>query len=126
MVVAIATPPATAPERPRFDSLKLPRAPFWVVLLGLIVLTIALSTAAPTLLVFGIGGALSFFLVPVVNWMERKGVPRIAASALVVAVMVVAALAAIFLSTFILVEQGVVFVQALPGWLEGIRPTSMR
>ena len=45
--------------------------------------------AASALFVFAIGVALSFFLVPVVNWLVRHGVPRIGASILVVVALVV-------------------------------------
>ncbi len=72
-------------ETPQLKSLRLPSAPFWVVLIGGALLALAIATAAPTLLVFGIGGALAYFLVPVVNWLERRGVRPVAASAGVVA-----------------------------------------
>jgi hypothetical protein len=32
--------------------------------------------SASALFVFGVGVALAFFLVPVVNWLQRHGLPR--------------------------------------------------
>ena len=58
---------------PRFHPLQLPSAPFWVVLIGVIAATLVLIASVHALLVFMIGAALSFFLVPVVNWLQRKG-----------------------------------------------------
>jgi predicted PurR-regulated permease PerM len=103
-----------AGDQPRFLPLQLPSAPFWVVLIGG-ALAIALVVAASSaLFVFAIGIALSFFLVPVVNWLVRHGVPRIGAAILVVVVLVLITLVALLGVTFILIEQGTAFVQSLP------------
>jgi predicted PurR-regulated permease PerM len=101
-------------ETPRFRSLQLPSAPFWVALIAGITAVALLLAASSALFVFAIGVALSFFLVPVVNWLVRHGMPRIAASILVVVVLVVISLAGIALVTAILIEQGAAFVQSLP------------
>jgi predicted PurR-regulated permease PerM len=105
----------------RFASLRVPSAPFWVVLIGGLVAGTAILVAAPALLVFGIGVALAFFLIPVADWLERHGVPRVLSAILVVVVTLGAAVGALLMSMFIVVEQGVVFVQALPGYMAGIR-----
>lgn len=101
-------------EPPRFRPLQLPSAPFWVVLIAGIAALLLVAAAASALFVFAIGIALSFFLVPVVNWLVRKGIPRIGASILVVVVLVVITLTGLLLGTFILIEQGTAFVQSLP------------
>ena len=80
------------PGTPRFQPLQLPSAPFWVVLIGVIAATLVLIASIHALLVFLIGAALSFFLVPVVNWLQHKGVPRIGAAILVVATLVIVTL----------------------------------
>jgi predicted PurR-regulated permease PerM len=108
-------PESVAPTQPpRFKPLQLPSAPFWVVLIAGIAAVILIAAAASALFVFAIGIALSFFLVPVVNWLVRHGIPRIGASILVVVVLVVITLTALALGTFILIEQGTAFVQSLP------------
>src|SRR6188472_4054683 len=83
------------PETPHFKPLQLPSAPFWVVLTAGIAAVLLVAAAASALFVFAIGIALSFFLVPVVNWLVRHGIPRIGASILVVAVLVVITLTAL-------------------------------
>jgi predicted PurR-regulated permease PerM len=114
--VPLGTAAAAVPgtDTPRFRPLQLPSAPFWVVLIGGFIGISLLLAASSALFVFAIGVALSFFLVPVVNWLVRHGVPRIAASILVVAVLVVITLAGLALVSAILIEQGVAFVRSLP------------
>lgn len=61
---SVGSPPATgsAPvgtEVPRFEPLRLPSAPFWVVLIAGIAAVALLLAAASALLVFAIGIALS-------------------------------------------------------------------
>ncbi len=118
---ATATAVVTGTDTPRFRPLQLPSAPFWVVLIGGFIGLSLLLAASSALFVFAIGVALSFFLVPVVNWLVRHGVPRIAASILVVAVLVVITLAGLLLVSAILIEQGVAFVQSLPTLFADLR-----
>ncbi|MFN8620357.1 MAG: AI-2E family transporter [Chloroflexota bacterium] len=106
---------------PRFRPLQMPSAPFWVVLIGIIVASLVLVLSAHALIVFMIGAALSFFLVPVVNWLQSKGMPRIAAAILVVAVLVVVTLIGLTVITIILVEQGTAFLKALPSMIDQIQ-----
>ena len=109
-VIAAAVPAPT----PRFLPLQLPSAPFWVVLIGGFIGLSLLLAAASALLVFAIGVALSFFLVPVVNWLVRHGIPRMGAAILVVVVLVIVTLIGLLWISFILIEQGTAFVQSLP------------
>jgi predicted PurR-regulated permease PerM len=108
------------PSVPRFQPLQLPSAPFWVVVIGVLVATIVLAITAHALLVFIIGAALSFFLVPVVNWLVSKGVPRIGAAILVVATLVIVTLVVLTIGVLILVQQGTAFLQALPSYVAEI------
>jgi predicted PurR-regulated permease PerM len=105
---------------PRFRPLEMPSAPFWVVLIGIVVATVVLVLSAHALFVFMIGAALSFFLVPVVNWLQSKGVPRIGAAILVVATLVIVTLIGLLVGAVILIEQGVAFFQQLPTYLAEI------
>ncbi len=112
---APSTPPTGASAtQVGFRPLELPSAPFWVVLIAGISAVLLVVAASSALFVFAIGIALSFFLVPVVNWLVRHGVPRIGASILVVVVLVLITLTALLIGAYILIEQGTAFVQSLP------------
>jgi len=118
-----ASPAATdQPEPPHFKPLQLPSAPFWVVLIAGIAAVLLVAAAASALFVFAIGIALSFFLVPVVNRMERH-MPRIAACILVVIASVLVTLSVLVLLTAILLEQGAKFLDALPEMLDSLQQT---
>ena len=70
---AASTRQAVEPDQPRFGSLELPSAPFWVVIIaGFIAISVRPGRRIGTVRV-PIGVALSFFLVPVVNWLVRHG-----------------------------------------------------
>ena len=76
--------------------------------------------AASALFVFGVGVAMAFFLVPVVNWLVRRGWPRWGAA---IAAVVVTTLGILILGTAILViliQQGVAFLQNLPSYLDDL------
>jgi predicted PurR-regulated permease PerM len=113
-------PAVLDPSVPRFKSLKLPSAPFWVLLIGGILGAIVLVLSASALIVFAIGTALSFFLVPLVNWLHARGMPRVAAAILVVAVLVVVTVVLLLVAAFIVVEQGVAFVEGFPEFMAEI------
>ncbi|MET0771488.1 MAG: AI-2E family transporter, partial [Candidatus Limnocylindrales bacterium] len=113
-VPAVSADAAAPADLPRVKPLQLPSAPVWVVLIAGIAAVLLVAAAASALFVFAIGIALSFFLVPVVNWLVRHGIPRIGASILVVVALVLITLAGLAIATAILIEQGTAFVQALP------------
>ncbi len=115
-VELLGVPPGT----PRFAPLRLPSAPFWVVVIGVLAASVVLVLSVHALFVFMIGAALSFFLVPVVNWLQAKGVPRIGAAILVVATLVIVTLVGLAVITIILVDQGTAFLAALPTLLADI------
>jgi predicted PurR-regulated permease PerM len=104
----------------RFRSARGLSTPFWIALLLGILATIVFVLSASALFVFGVGVAMAFFLVPVVNWLERHGWPRWVAAIVCVAVTILGII--IFSATIvvILIEQGVEFVQALPSYLEDL------
>lgn len=67
--------PGSKPQM-RFRSASAPSWPFLVALLLGILGAIVFALSASVLFVFGVGVAIAFFLVPVVNWLERKGLAR--------------------------------------------------
>ena len=96
----------------------MPSRPFWVALILGILAVIVFTLSASALFVFGVGVALAFFLVPVVNWLQRRGWPRwVAAIAVVVVTLLGFLILAITISA-VLVSQGIAFVQALPTYLD--------
>ena len=109
-----AAPVATA----SFRSARPPSMPFWITLLLAILGVIVFMLSASALFVFGVGVAIAFFLVPVVNWLERKGTPRWIAAILAVVTTLTLALLLLGAVVIILIEQGIAFVQGLPEFLE--------
>jgi predicted PurR-regulated permease PerM len=115
------SPPPTAPgTEATFRSARLPSRPFIVALLLGILAVFVLVTAAGALFVFGVGVALAFFLVPIINWLERHGWPRWLAAIAVVVVTLLGVLIILFAVVSVLVSQGVAFLQALPTYLEDL------
>ena len=72
---AVATPVVTG-----FRPMRMPSQPFVIALLGAIVAIAILVLSTGVLFIFVIGVALSFFLVPIVNWLERRGWNRVLGS----------------------------------------------
>ncbi len=85
---AVALPPGAY-----FRGMRMPSLPFVVAFLGVTLAVLVVLAAGHALFVFAIGIALSFFLVPVVNRLERH-MPRIAACILVVVICVIMTLTA--------------------------------
>jgi predicted PurR-regulated permease PerM len=112
-----AAPPSNAA---RFRTMAGPSAPFWIGLIGASITVVVLVLAAHALFVFAIGVALSAFLVPVVNWLERRGTSRLVASILVVAIVTAVTVIGLLIGAFILVDQGITFLQSLPTYISDI------
>ncbi|MFV2062710.1 MAG: AI-2E family transporter [Chloroflexota bacterium] len=100
--------------RAHFESARGLSGPFWITLLLVILGVIVLMLAASALFVFAVGVVMAFFLVPVVSWIERKGLARWIAAILAVVTTLLAVIAIGLAVVFILVDQGVAFVQSLP------------
>ena len=113
----VATPSGPA-TRARFRPATAPSRPFLIALLLGILGVIVFALSASALFVFGVGVAIAFFLVPVVNWMERKGLARWIAAILAVVATIMILVILITAYALIIVDQGVAFVQNLPSNLE--------
>lgn len=98
----------------RFRPARAPSWPFIIVLLLALAGVFILATAASALFVFGVGAALAFFLVPVVNWLERRGLPRWIAAILTVVVTLATIIGIGLTIVVIVVEQGLAFIENLP------------
>ena len=108
---------ATTPKAPvitGFRPMRMPSEPFWLALIGVGIIAAALLTAGGSLFVFALGGVLSVFLVPIVNRLERRGISRVTASILVIAIVVIIAVTVLIVCFTILIEQGTKLIQNWP------------
>jgi predicted PurR-regulated permease PerM len=101
-----------------FRSGRMPSRPFWLVLILGILAIIVFALSASALFVFCVGVALAFFLVPVVNWLQRRGWPRSAAAIAVVLVTLLGSVVLVIAVAAVLVSQGIAFLQAVPTYLD--------
>ena len=113
------TADAAAPGmQAHFKSMAWPSGPFWIALLLVIVGAVVFMLSASALFVFGVGIAIAFFLVPVVSWLERKGLARWVAAILAVVATVILTIALIGIIALIIVDQGIAFIENLPAIME--------
>jgi predicted PurR-regulated permease PerM len=108
-------PPSAAVSTARFRPMPMPSMPFWIVLIAAIASVAIVVTAWEVILIFGIAVALSFLLLPIVNWLDNHGWPRTLAAALVVAVNLVIVVVILLGIAAIIVNQGIPFLESLPG-----------
>lgn len=101
-----------------FRSARGPSTPFWIALLLGIVAVLVLVWSAAALFVFAVGIALAFFLVPVVNWLERHGSPRWIAAILVVVAAVIITVLLVAAVALVILDQGIAFIESLPDLLD--------
>ncbi len=92
---------------------------FWLA--ALVVLLLLVGLLRDILLPFVAGIVLAYFLNPAADWLERRGLPRVWASILIVALGAMAIVTALVLVVPLLLAQAQQFAVALPGELERIR-----
>lgn len=97
-----------------FKSVGRPSSPFVIVLLLAILVSVVVFLSASALFVFGVGVALAFFLVPIVDSLERRGMTRWIAALVVVIATVSLLIAVVGAVTVVLLDQGIAFVENLP------------
>ena len=98
----------------------MPSMPFWIVLLLGTLAVVVFVLSASALFVFGVGVAIAFFLVPVVNWLVRHGWPRWVAAIAAVVVTILGIVIFGLSILVIIVEQGIEFVRDLPTYLDDL------
>ena len=94
------------------------QAGFWVAALALLVFT--LWVLQEILLPFIAGFVLAYFLDPVADWLERRGLPRLIATLLILVVAVMAVVVAVLVVAPILSNQVLKLAQDLPGLLKAL------
>jgi predicted PurR-regulated permease PerM len=93
---------------------------FWLLLTaGLAFLTVVVLSWS-VVFIFGIGAAIALLMMPVVNWLQRRGVPRALAAGVMVLILVVLVGALIFGIFAIIINQGIPFLQSLPQFVDEI------
>ena len=90
-------------------------AAFWIG--GLVLLVLMLALFRQILLPFVAGAALAYALDPAVDWLERGGLNRLAATSLILALLVIAFVAVIILLVPLLINQTIDFLQRLPSYI---------
>jgi predicted PurR-regulated permease PerM len=103
-----------SPVDAHFTSMRPPSGPFWITVLLGIVATLVFIWSAAALFVFGVGVAIAFFLVPVVNWLERRGLARWISAILAVVTTLIVSVLLVGAIALIIVQQGLDFVATLP------------
>jgi len=107
----------------RFRPATAPSKPFVIALLLAIIGLLVFALAASALFVFGVGVALAFFLVPVVNRLERRGMRRWVAAIVTVVVTLLGMVILLVVITDVVVNQGIQFVENLPAYLDDLGQT---
>lgn len=103
-----------------FKSARRPSMPFWVVGALAILCFVVFMASASALFMFIVGVGIAFFLVPVVDRLEKRGMARWVASILCVAATLIITLLLLGAIAVIIVQQGVVFVENLPVYLDDL------
>jgi len=95
------------------------QAVFWLIALGAFILFLYVFRGI--LLPFLAGFALAYFLDPVADMLERRGMSRIAATVTILVAFLIAFVAALFFMVPELVRQAVDFADKLPGYVNQLR-----
>ena len=114
---------STASVSARFRPATAPSKPFIIALLLGIVAVLVFALSASALFIFGVGIALAFFLVPVVNRLERRGMRRWIAAIVTVVVTLLTMVVFLVVIASIVVDQGIQFVEQLPTYLDDLGRT---
>jgi predicted PurR-regulated permease PerM len=92
----------------------------WLLLTASLALLVLVVLSWSVVFVFGVATAIAMLMLPIVNWMQRRGIGRAVAAGVTVLVMVFI-VAALLIGIFaILVNQGIPFVQNLPSLFDSL------
>ena len=98
----------------RYKPMSLPSAPFWLILIAAVVFVSIIAATWSVVFMFAVGMGLFAVLLPIVNWMTRRGMPRGLASLIVVAVMVVSAILVGVFALAVYFNQFLPFLASIP------------
>jgi predicted PurR-regulated permease PerM len=117
----VSEAPPSAAVSVRYKPMSLPSAPFWLMLIGVVVFASIIAATWSVVFMFAIGLALFAIVLPIVNWLTRHGVPRGLASLGVVAVLVLAAVVAGLFILAVYFNQFLPFLASIPERLTEIQ-----
>lgn len=95
------------------------QAQFWVV--GGAVFLLLLYLMSAVLLPFVAGAAVAYFLDPVADWLERRGLSRLTATVVITLAFVIALIILVIFLVPVLQAQVVRFVEGLPGYVSALQ-----
>jgi len=108
----------------RYKPMHMPSAPFWLMLIGVVLFASVIAATWSVVFMFAIGLALFAVFLPVVNWLTGKGVPRGLASLGVVAVLVIVAILVGLFAIAVYFNQFLPFLASIPDRLSEIQSTA--
>ena len=108
----------------RYRSASLPSAPFWLILIAAVVFVSIIAATWSVVFMFAVGLALFALMLPIVNWLSRRGVPRGLASLIVVALMVVAAILVGWFALAVYFNSFLPFLGSIPERLTRLQANS--
>jgi predicted PurR-regulated permease PerM len=116
--------PGAAVAAARFKPMPAPSAPFVLALIAVVIFTAIIVASWSVVFMFGIGLVLFAILLPVVNWLERRGLRRGIASLIMVLLLVLVAIGAALFFVNVWFNQIVPFFVAIPDVLANIADKS--
>ena len=99
----------------RYRPMHMPSAPFWLMLIAVVIFASVIAATWSVVFMFAIGLALFAVLLPVVNWLVKRGIPRGLASLAVVAVLVIVAILVGLFAIAVFFNQLLPFFASIPG-----------
>ena len=110
-----------AARNARVRPMSAPSAPFWLLIIaGVVGLTI-LTLSWSVIFMFGIGLAVFAVLLPIVNWLDRRGLNRGIAALAAVAITVAIFIALVIAGIAVFFNQILPFIAAIPDVLASIQ-----
>ncbi|HYI22273.1 MAG TPA: AI-2E family transporter [Candidatus Limnocylindrales bacterium] len=108
----------------RYKPMQMPSAPFWLILIAAIAFVAIVIAAWSVVFMFAVGLVLFAVLLPVVNWLERKGIRRGIGALLMVGLSVLVAIALGVLLFRVIFDQLLPFFANIPAYLAAMQQTA--
>jgi len=105
----------------RYRPMPMPSAPFWLILIAAIVFVAIVIAAWSVVFMFAVGLVVFAILLPIVNWLERRGIHRGIGAAVMVLLSVALTIAVGVLAFRIFFDQLLPFFAAIPSYLEDMQ-----
>jgi len=110
-----------AARNARFRPMSAPSAPFWLLIIAGVVGLTVLTLSWSVIFMFGIGLAVFAVLLPIVNWLDRRGLNRGIAALAAVAITVAIFILIVIAGIAVFFNQILPFIAAIPDTLAAIQ-----